>query len=252
MKTWGNTRFRWTLAGRTVNTMSPRVHFEARPFAIAVCAVALAALPAAAPAGADIPSASRLEPRALTRARTIRLETTKRYQHAPGLGLRVSEASSTGVLESFTLLTPRMDEARIVSAENGIYFAVCPVHAVCPYPGRRFARPAADFAPRRLALELALRTFTETSANLVAVSLPTPRFTLFVAERSELAQTVDMPALAEALGGNPARAPARSLRGLVDRLTRPRVFVAIGLEPTPSGGDTLSAYPLWPMASPGG
>jgi hypothetical protein len=156
------------------------------------------------------------------------------------------------VLESFTLLTPRMDEARIVPADNGIYFAVCPVRAVCPYPGLRFARPAADFAPRRLALELALRTFSETSANLVVVSLPTPRFTLFVAERSQLAHTVDMPALAKALGGDPARAPARSLQGLVDELTRPRVFVAIGLEPTPSGENTLSAFPLWPAASRAG
>lgn len=213
---------------------------------VAVSVVGLAAAPAAAPSGAGSPTSTTLDPQALARARTIRRETTDRYRRSHGPRLRVSEASSTGVLESYTLLTANMADARVVSAANGIYFAVCPFRAVCPYPGRRFARPAADFAPRRLALELAVRTFNETSADLVVVSLPTPRFTLLVVERHELARTMDMRALARALGGSPARAPARSLQGLVDGLTRPRVHVAIELEPTPSGGVTLSAYPLWP------
>ena len=38
------------------------------------------------------------------------------------------------------------------------------------YPVRRFARHAADVVPRRLALELALPTFLEASADVVGVS----------------------------------------------------------------------------------
>lgn len=110
-------------------------------------------------------------------------------------------------------------EERIVPADNGIYYAICPRGARCPYPARRFARPAADFLPRRLALELALRTFLETSADMVAVSLPTPRFVLFIVERDELARDVDMAALAKVLSGDPARRLVASVRGTVDRIS---------------------------------
>jgi hypothetical protein len=82
-----------------------------------------------------------------------------------GRGLAVTEATSTGVVESFTLLTPNLLETRIVSANNGIDDAICPVDATCPYPARRFARPAAELVPRRLALELALRTFLDTTKS---------------------------------------------------------------------------------------
>jgi hypothetical protein len=164
----------------------------------------------------------------------------------PGRGLAVTEATTTGVIESFTLVTPDLLDARVVAADNGLYFALCPPAADCPYPARRLARPAADLLPRRLALELALRAFLETSATVVAVSLPTPRFVLFVVERDELAREVDMPALAAALAGRPAGATGASLAETVDRVTRPRVFVVVGLEPTPSGRGTLAAIPRWP------
>jgi hypothetical protein len=111
------------------------------------------------------------------------------------------------------------------------------------------ARPAADFAARRLALELALRTFVETSATVVAVSLPTPRFIAFVVEREELAREVNVRALATALSGDPARALSASLRATVDRVTRPRVFVAMGLEPAPNGRDFWAGIPRWPSGS---
>jgi hypothetical protein len=137
-----------------------------------------------------------------------------------------------------------MDPARTVSAGNGIWFAVCPARATCPYPGRRFARPAADFLARRLALELVARTFSETSADLVAVSLPTRQFTMLVVERSDLP---DLAPLARALRGK----PSASQLGVVDRLTRARVYVGIGLEPTPVGGMTLVAFPWWPDAVAG-
>jgi len=146
-------------------------------------------------------------------------------------------------------LTARLDEARVVPADNGIYFAICPAGARRPYPARRFARPAADLLPRRLALELALRTFLETSTTVVAVSLPTQRLVFFTVERDELAREVDMPALAEALNGDPGDAPAAWLHRVVDQVTRPRLFVPIALEPTPSGRETLGAMPLWPAVS---
>jgi hypothetical protein len=33
---------------------------------------------------------------------------------------------------------------------------------------------------------------------------------------------------------------------IVDQLTRPRVYVPMGLVPTPSGRETLTALPRWP------
>jgi hypothetical protein len=131
-----------------------------------------------------------------------------------------------------------------VPADNGIHYAICPVRATCPYPGPRAARPANAFVPRRQALELALRTFLETSATVVSVSLPTPEYVFFLVERDELRE-VDMAGLAKALAGNPARSPASTLRRTVDEITRPRLFVPLGLEPTPGGRQALGAVPLW-------
>ena len=192
---------------------------------------------------------STLEPSSLARAQTIRGQLDARYRVVRGRGLAVTEATSTGVVESFTLLTLDLLETRILPADNGIYYAICPVRATCPYPARR-VRPAGRGAlPRRLALQLALRTFLETSADVVAVSLPTPRFILFVVEREELAREVDLATLANALDRDPSRALSSSLEAIVDRLTRPRVYVTLGLEPTPSGRDTLVAVPRWPTVA---
>jgi hypothetical protein len=64
-----------------------------------------------------------------------------------------------------------------------------------------------------------------------------------VVEREELAREVDLATLAKALGRDPLEAPSSALEVIVDRLTRPRIFVVLGLEPTPSGRDTLVAVP---------
>lgn len=183
-------------------------------------------------------------PPTLVQAQKIRAEINERYLAPGGPGLAVTEASSTAVLESFSLLTP--EGLRVVPADGGIYFAICPRRARCPFPARGSARPASAFLPRRQALELALRTFLETPADVVAVSLPTTRFVLFIVERGELEREVDMPTLMKSLAGNPTIGVDASLRRSVDQLTYSRIFIPLGLESTPTGADTMPAMPLWP------
>jgi hypothetical protein len=204
-------------------------------------AVALASLAVPA-ASLAVTGSESLDPAALSKARTIKAEVSARYVRGPRL--TVTEASPTNVIEYYLLLTADFLGLRVVPAENGIHYAICPVHATCPYPGPPSARPATAFPPRREALELAVRTFLETSATLVSVSLPTSEYVFFIVERGELAREADLPALSRALRGNPARAPAASLREIVDDITRPRLFMALGLEPTPSGRQALGAVPL--------
>ena len=185
-------------------------------------------------------------PQALVQVRRITAQINARNRGPGGSKLAVTEASSTGVIESFSLLSASLDELRIVPADTGIYFAICPLRATCPNPARRSALPAAAFSPRRQALELAVRTFIETSADVVAVSLPTSRFVLFIVERQELDREIDMPALAERLAREPASAADASLRVVVDQLTYARMFAPVSLESTPNGRDTLTAIPLRP------
>ncbi len=90
----------------------------------------VAALPAPASA-----ATSALAPETLTRARVIRAETNARYRLMPGRKLVVTEATSTGVVESLTLLTDPLEPLRVVPADNGIYFAICSARAKVPLPG---------------------------------------------------------------------------------------------------------------------
>jgi hypothetical protein len=211
-----------------------------RTSAIALVA-ATAAVTAVTGAGAVAGQLS-LDPAALSRARTIKVEVTARYVRGPKLA--VTEASSTDDLDFYLLLTPDLLGLRVVPTDNGIYYAICPIHAICPYPAARSARSPFSFSPRREALELAARTFLETSATLVAVSLPTSDYVFFLVERDELAREVDIAALVKQLSGNPNRAPATSLRHTVDELTLPRLFASLALEPTSGGGVALGAVPL--------
>ena len=205
----------------------------------------VALLPPAAQAVRDTLGLSGMPP-ALVQAQKIRAQINVRYLAPEGPGLAVTEASSTGVVESFSLLTPGPEGLRVVPADGGIYFAICPRHASCPHPARGSARPAAAFLPRRQALELALRAFLETRADVVAISLPTTRFVLFIVERGEFEREVDMTALMKKLAGNPALAVDAPLRRSVDKLTYSRIFIALGLESTSNARDTLPAMPLWP------
>jgi hypothetical protein len=213
-----------------------------------VLAVALSAYAATAVPGDSSAAGSGLAPATLARAATIRSAVTARYLRS---GLAVTEASSTGVLESFTLLTPDGLETQTVPADNGIYYAICPPRAVCPYPARQFARPAADLAPRRLALDLVLQTFRTTSAEVVAVSLPTLRYVLLVVQRDELAREVDLAALGKALAAHPSDPLSPSLAKAVDSVTRAHTFLFLAIEPTPNGRDTWAGVPLWPSRSGG-
>jgi hypothetical protein len=195
------------------------------------------------------PSRPAADSKTLARAQVIRAELNARYGSLPGRSLAVAEASSTSVVESFTLLSSNLQESRTVAAGNGVWYAICPARATCPYPAPRHGRPASAYLPRRLALELAVRTFLETSASVVAVSLPTPGFfTLFVVERNELTGDTDLLPLARA--PRQMNASASWPRATVDRVTRPRVFVFLSMDTTRSGRETITAIPRWPQLDP--
>jgi hypothetical protein len=201
------------------------------PCIAASCLIGVAAQ-AADPAAPPAAAAPVISPEALAHAAQIRAEVDARYP-----GLRVTEASSTAVIESLTLFEGA--DPRVVLANNGIYYAVCPNRARCPFPGRK-ARLVAALVPRRVALELAVRTFLETSANLVMVSLPTRRFIVLVFERD----AIDAYALSVALAGYLVSDRSPQLVSLVDTATLPHLYAPLALAPTPTGLDTLLALPL--------
>jgi hypothetical protein len=206
---------------------------------LGLVATGAAAFTAAAPA-----TASELDPKALARARVIRADVDARYRLVPGRRLAVTEATTTGVVESLTLVSDLFELPRVVPAENGIYFAICSARATCPYPARSASWPAAAFLPRRQALELAVRTFRETSAALVVVALPTAQPVWVVFERDDLLAEVDARAALDQLAAD-ATVVDIPLRGIVDRLTRPRLFVPLAIVPVSLTRETLLAVSLF-------
>jgi hypothetical protein len=187
-------------------------------------------------------TASAVAPEAVTHASAIRAEINARYRLVPGRKLVVTEATTTGVVQTITLVTDWLEPARVVAADNGIYFAICPARATCPYPARSAARSAAAFLPRRQALELALLAFVETSVSLVVVALPTAEPVWVTFERTDLLAEIDAPAVLGQLGGHPAIADTL-LRDVVDRLARPRLFLPLPVLPPPD--DTIYALRLF-------
>ena len=129
-----------------------------------------------------------------------------------------------------------------LTADNGIYFAICSARATCPYPARSAAWRVGTFLPRRQALELALRTFLETFVSLVVVALPTAEPVWVVFERGDLLANIDARAVLDQLAWHPAVIDP-PLRELVGRLTRPRLFVPLPILPPPD--DTIYAAPLF-------
>ncbi len=209
---------------------------------LAVACLAGAASSHASPAASDSP------PAMLAHAHAIGADVSARARLLPGVELRVTEPTPTDVIESFTLLSDDLLATRNVSAHQGVWYSICPA-GVCASPAPRLARPAADYEPRRMALELALRTFLETNAAVVAVSLPTSRRIAFVVERDEVVSDVRSPSLSSALSDEPQLDPDPPawLRRSVDELTRPRTFVFAGFEPGATGGPSWAGVPRWPV-----
>src|SRR6266540_2252454 len=112
--------------------------------------LAAAALAVGAAAAFPVPSqaTASIEPETLARARAIRAEVNTRYRLVPGRKLAVTEATTTGVVESLTLVTDWLELPRVVPADNGIYFAICSARATCPYPPRSASWPAAALSWR--------------------------------------------------------------------------------------------------------
>jgi len=204
--------------------------------ALAAVVGAAAALPGPAPA-----TSSDVRPETLAQAREIRAQVTARYRLAPGRKLSVTEATSMAVLDSLTLLTTA-NELRVVPTDDGIYFAICSARARCPYPARAASWPASAFLPRRQALELAVRTFLETSATLVVVALPTAEPVWLVFERNDLTGLA-APALRTQLTADPEVTNA-ALRHVVDQLTLPRLFVPVAIVPVSGTTETMLAVSL--------
>jgi hypothetical protein len=204
----------------------------------ALAAGAVAAIPASASK-----SAPELQPQALVRAKAIRTNVNARYRRLPGRKLAVREVTSMGVVDSVSLIVDLLEPARVVSAENGIYFALCTVGARCPHPPRSAAWSATAFLPRRQALELAVQAFAQTAASLVVVALPTWSPTWVVFERDDLSKEIGAPLRAQ-LAADPRFADA-GLRAAVDELTLARTFAPLGIEEVAPGHETFLALMLF-------
>jgi hypothetical protein len=187
-------------------------------------------------------AAAELQPQTLVRAKAIRDHVNARYRRLPGRKLAVTEVTTTGVVESLSLVEDPLEPARVVPADNGIYFQICSVRAKCPYPARLKAWPADAFRPGRLALELAVRTFSRTTATLVVVALPTTSPTWIVFERDDFLAEVGVP-LRNQLTADPGYAQA-GLQGAVDRIARGRTFVPLQLVEVAPGRETFTAVSL--------
>jgi hypothetical protein len=187
-------------------------------------------------------ASARPEPFPVEQAAAIRADVTTRY--ASVHGLVVTEASSTAAVGSLTLWSADGTSAREVPTAGGIYYALCPIRATCPFPSRTRARPITALGPRLAALELAMRSFAETTADPVVVALPTRRWVLLVLERSELAAIA---APAELHGGaDPRVLPTRAVRAAVDELTLHHLYTPFALDIGSDGTDTLAAIQLTP------
>jgi hypothetical protein len=194
---------------------------------LAVAAAAAVTAPASA-------IATVLAPDALTHAREIRAAVNARYRHAPGRKLVVTEATRIAPVGwTLTLwVGDPVEPFRVVPAENGIYFSICSARATCPYPPRWAALHAVAFSPRRLALELALRTFLKTSVSVVVVALPTAEPLWLVVEREDLLGSADARSLVDRLIDHPTVGDTE-LRNVVDRLTLSRLFRPLPVLPLP-------------------
>ena len=98
--------------------------------------------------------------------------------------ISVSPGSTTGGVAALELVDPVFWSGRSVPASNGVYFGFCDRGPLRPCSLGRGA-----VAARRQAVELALATLRETTADVVVVGLPQSRtrYVLLVFERDLLA-----------------------------------------------------------------
>ena len=235
--------------GPAHNRRRPRLRLGLPIAAGTFVLAALGVLATASLSHASLPKSESV-PARLARAHAIRADLHAETRLLPGAKLRLAEPTTTDALESFGLLSQDLLELRFVPASGGVWYSICPRRAPCVAPARRFSRQASDVAVRRLALELAVRTFLETDASVVAVSLPTTDVVAAVFERGELSRDADLRGLSAALRRAPVQSQgARELQARVDELTRPRTYLHLGLEPAPAGGVSWGGMPRWPRIS---
>jgi len=174
----------------------------------------------------------------LERARRIAREVETRQRPA-GPRIDVTDVSLTLVVASVELGASGAQPGRTIPADRGVHFAVCPAGTVSCATAERRNTPRAVPAAGRIGLELALRTFLETSASLVVVSLPRAerRPTALVFERSFL-RGIDADALLRQLGED-ATAGDR-----LDRVARRHLVALAGLASYSQTRDSLLAVPL--------
>lgn len=178
----------------------------------------------------------------LAHARRIALQVGQRSGRTSRLA--VSDVSLTLIVATIELGAGRSRPARSISADEGIHFAVCPTAtSTCLAPARDGAQAAAR-AARRLGLELALRTFLETSARLVVVALPSVKEPIALVFERSLLDAIDGEASLRRLHRN-----AVSL-GRLDRIASAHLVALAGLVSYSQTRDSLLVVPLDPELGP--
>jgi hypothetical protein len=193
-----------------------------------------AATAASAPSVASLSSREGTAPATLAHAAVIRADTNTRYRNMPGREPIIAESTTTGTVDSLTLVGGFAGDGYVVPASNGIYYALCPTAARCTFgSGRRSWAPTA-YLPRRLAVEIALRTLDETTADLVVVSLPTATPVWLVFERAQLLDGMEAIDWYVHLR-HPPGTDSKPFRKLLLERTRPALFVPLPVLPPPPG-----------------
>jgi len=172
----------------------------------------------------------------LAHARRIALRVGQRSVGVSRLA--VTDVSLTSIVATIELGAGRSRPARSIPADEGIHFAVCPAaSSTCLAPARDGSQAAAR-AARRLGLELALRTFLETSAKLVVVALPRAKAPIALVFERSLLDVIDGEASLRRLHRNSV--PLERL----DRIVGAHLVALAGLASYSQTRDSLLVVPL--------
>jgi hypothetical protein len=174
--------------------------------------------------GTALPATGGQQAPVLEESRRIAREVEQSHR-GNGARLLVAEVAAMFVVETVELMPGLARPGRSVPAANGIYFAICK-RSPCALQRHDLSRERALMA-RRAAVELALRTLEETTADLVVVALPRRwRATILLVLTRDDVQ-------------------ARGDAGLDDTARR-HLYIHGGLVPYSSTRDSLLAFPLEP------